>query len=157
VDDERLAPVVPDDEGIRYVEDLRTGGAVGFTDERLLVVPDDGESSSVELLDVESVELQDLDWFEAVLGVALLGFGVASLDRSVPLAALFVALGAGSLYLTYRKRDRAQVSVHSRAKPLTVYPADSQGFYDAFERALDDYRARLDREQDGGERSPGGG
>lgn len=136
---------MPDAEALRYVDELRPGGAVGFTDERLLVTRDEGDTSSVELRSVESVELQDFDWFEAVLGVALLGFGVASAGRSAPLGGLFVALGLGSLYLTYRKRSRARVNVHSRPKPLTLYPADGQGFYDAFEGALDDYRERLDR------------
>lgn len=149
MDDERLEGAVPDGEALRYVDDLRPGGAVGFTDERLLVARDDGAPDSVELRSVESVELEDLDWFEAVLGVALVGFGVASAGRSAPLGGLFVALGLGSLYLTYRKRDRARVHVHSRAKPMTLYPADGQGFYEAFGRALEDYRERLDRGEAG--------
>jgi hypothetical protein len=143
VDDERLAGFVPEGEGLRYVDDLRPGGAVGFTDERLLVARDDQEPTSVALDSVESVEFQDYEWFEAFLGVVLLAFGLASASRSVLLATLFVVLALASLLLTYRKRGKATVSVHSRAKPLTLYPGDGQGFYDAFERALDDYRERL--------------
>lgn len=142
--DDRLSESVPEGESLRYVDDLRTGGAVGFTDERLLVVRTDGDARSVELASVESVEFRDLDWFEAVLGVALVGFGLASASRSPPLGGLFAAAGVASLYLTYRKRWRASVSVHSRPKPLSLFPADGRAFYDAFERALDDYRERVE-------------
>lgn len=143
MDDERLARIVPDGEALRYVDDLRTGGAVGFTDERLLVAPEDEEATSVALESVESVEFQDYDWFDAFLGLVLLAFGLASTTRSVPVGVLLVVLALGSLYLTYRKRWKASVSVHNRAKPLTLYPEDGQGFREAFERALDDYRERL--------------
>lgn len=147
MDDERLAATVPEGEALRYVDDLRTGGAVGFTDERLLVVPDEDSPTSVALESVESVELQDVDWFDLVLGVVLFAFGVASVPRSAPVGGLLILAAVVSIVLTYRKRGRSRVSVHGRAKPLELYPADDQGFYGAFERALDEYRERLDADE----------
>jgi hypothetical protein len=152
-----LEAAVPDGEGLRYVDELRRRGAVGLTDERMLLAGEDEEPTSVELTAIESVEFEDLDYFEGVLGVALVGFGVASASRSVPLAALFVALGVASLYLTYRKRSQIRVNVHSRPKPLKLYPADGQELYDAFERALDDYQRRLDAQAVSGEDAPRSG
>jgi hypothetical protein len=143
---DRLAEAVPECEALRYTDDLRTGGGVGFTDERLLVARPDGAVTSVQLGDVDTVEFQDLDWFDVVLALALAGFGILSVRRNVLLGAGFVAAAAASLYLTYRKRTSVTVNLHSRPKPLTVYPADGSAFYDAFDRALSDYRERVDDE-----------
>lgn len=142
MDTERLESAVPEGEALRYAGNLRTGGSVGFTDERLLVIEE--EAHSVELGSVDEVRFQDLDYFDAVLGVVLVGFGLYSLQRSIPLGLLFAGAGIGSMYLTYRKREKASVIVHNRAKPLVLYPEDGQGFYSAFERALDTYRARVE-------------
>lgn len=150
MDDERLATVVPEGEALRYVDDLRRGGAVGFTDERLLVARGGETPTSAELASVESVQFQEVDWFEALLGLALIGFGLASLSRNPALGALFAMAGVVSLAVTYRKRWRASVSIQSRPKPLTVYPADGQSFHDAFERALEEYRDRHDLQRSTG-------
>jgi len=146
---DRLAAAVPDGEALRYSGDLRSGGGVGLTDERLLVAPDGESVTSVELGAIESVVFRDLDWFNAVLGLLLLGFGALTVRRNPLLGVAFVAAAAGSLYLTYRKRTRVVVRLHTRPKPLTVYPADGSGFYDAFDRALAAYRERAGETPDG--------
>lgn len=144
MDDQRLASIVPEGEALRYVDDLRRGGTVGFTDERLLVVRDDDAPTSVALSSVESVEFQAFDWFNTILGVVLVAFGLASFSRNSVLATLFALAGVASLALTYRKRWRASVSIHGQPKPVELFPADGRGFQDAFERALEGYRERHD-------------
>jgi hypothetical protein len=139
---QHLADAVPDGEALQYTDDLRGGGSVGLTDERLLVA--DGEVTSVELGDVSEVRFQGVDHFELVMGLLLVGFGAYSTTRRPALGALFAAAGVVSLLLTYRKRSRAAVEVHSRPKPLDLYPVDGQDFLAAFERALDDYRERVE-------------
>jgi hypothetical protein len=140
---DRLSESVPEGEALRYTGSLRAGGSVGLTDERLLVAPEDEAVTSVELGAVDTVEFRDLDWFNAVLGLALAGFGFFSVRRNPLLGAGFLVAGAVSLFLTYRKRTRVTVRLHNRAKPLTVHPADGSGFYDAFGDILADYRERV--------------
>jgi hypothetical protein len=154
--DDRLRSAVPDGEALRYEGRLRRGGRVGLTDERLLFVRDDGDPpTSVELVGVESVELQDFDWYLAVLSVLLVGFGAVSTTRNPLAGVAFGLVGLASLALTYRKRDRAVVRLHSRAKPVELYPDDASGFYDALDRGLELARARV--EDDARPTDPGAG
>jgi hypothetical protein len=126
---------------LRYSGRLRRGGSVGLTDERLLVVTD-GTTTSVALGSVDSVDFADLDWTLATMSLLLFGFGAFSTTRNVLAGAGFAAAGIASLYLTYRKRDRALVRTHSRPKPLALYPEDAGEFYDAFGDALERLRER---------------
>lgn len=142
--DDPLRATVPEGEALRYSGDLRPGGRVGLTDERLLVVRE--ETTSVEFSSVQAVEMEDFDYFVGLLSLLLVGVGLWGLTRNPPLGLLFAAAGAVSVYVSYRKRSKATVQVHDRAKPLVLYPADAGGFYDALGRQLDAYRARHDLE-----------
>ena len=138
--DDRLQEAVPDGEALRYVGDLRPGGRVGITDERLLVVRE--EVVSVEFSSVERVEMEDVDWFTGLLSLGLFGVGLYGLARNPLLGVAFAGAGAASVYWTYRTRGRLTVNVHSRPKPLELYPADGSGLYAAVGDALDAYRER---------------
>jgi hypothetical protein len=92
----------------------------------------------VDLDDVVEVSLQDIDWFLAVMSVALIGFGLLSLDRSVLLGGAFAVAGAVSLALTYRKRYTLRVQVTGRTDPLRCFPADPQALLAELEQALAD-------------------
>ena len=77
-----------------------------------------------------------LDWFTVVLGLGIVGFGLFQL-RAHPLGALaFVAFGVVTLYWAYRNREEIYVRVRNRPRPLAVYPADPDGFYEAMDEAL---------------------
>lgn len=140
---ERLETRVPDGEALRYTESLRTdeNAAVGFTDERLLVSRDD-DVLSVGFEHVKEVTVADYDYFVAIMSVALVAFGVLSLDRNVLAALAFVGAGLGSLWLVYRKRGKTQVDVWNRAKPVVIYPESPNEFLEEFERRLDRYEQR---------------
>lgn len=111
---------------------LRTGGSVAVTDERLLVNADE-ELTTVALDDVAEVTVEEFDWFLGVLSALLVGYGLYSIPRSLPLGLGFAGFGAASLYWTYRKRGKARIKVVGRPKPISVFPADTGAFYDALE------------------------
>jgi len=142
--DDPLVAAVPEGEALRYSGGLRPGGRVGLTDERLLVVRE--ETTSVALSGIEAVEMEDFDYFVGLLSLLLVGVGIWGLTRNPPLGLLFAAAGTASLYVSYRKRSKATVRVHDRAKPLVLYPADASAFYDALGRQLEAYRDRHDLE-----------
>lgn len=114
---------------------LRTGGSLALTDERLLVDADD-EVTTVELADVVEVTVERYDWFLLVLSVSLVGYGLYSTQRSLPIGLAFTGFGAASLFWTYRKRGKVRVKVEGRAKPLSMFPEDTDAFSDAMEVAL---------------------
>jgi len=119
----------------RYAGSLRRGGSVVLGDDRLVVDRGDGRVV-VDLDDVVEVSLQDVDWFLAVMSAALVGFGLLSLCRSVPLGGAFAVAGAVSLALTYRKRNALRIQVAGRADPLRCYPEDPGTLLDELDRAL---------------------
>ncbi|MDS0221054.1 hypothetical protein NDI54_06805 [Haloarcula sp. S1AR25-5A] len=121
----------------RYAGALRTGGTVVLGVDRLVVDRDD-EPVVVDLDDVVEVSLQDIDWFLAVMSVALIGFGLLSLDRSVFLGGAFAVVGAASLALTYRKRYALRIQVSGRTDPLRCFPAEPQTLLAELEQALAD-------------------
>lgn len=139
---DRLQAAVPSGEALRYSDELRGSGAVGLTDERLLVVED--EVTSVELPSVDSVELQAFDWFLGFMSVLLVGLGLFLTRESVLGGLGLAAAGVASLYLTYRKRGEASVVVRGRAKPIKLHPDDLRGFREAFERAVARYEAEME-------------
>lgn len=141
---DRLQSAVPAGEALRYHADLRTDGAVGLTDDRLLVV--DGETISVELDAIEEVTVETLDWFLVVLSVLLVGFGVYSTRLHLLGGVAFALFGLASCYWTYRNRNEALVRVRGRATPIKLYPAEIESFQAALERALDRRQAELDAE-----------
>lgn len=127
-------PLVSDE---RYAGTLRTGGTVALGADRLVVDRGD-EPMVVDLDDVVEVSLQDIDWFLAVMSVALVGFGLLSLDRSILLGGVFAVAGAVSLALTYRKRYALRIQVTGRTDPLKCFPADPQALLAELEAALAD-------------------
>jgi hypothetical protein len=141
--DSRLRSVVLEGERLRYSGSLRGGGVVGLTEERLLVVREsESDPTSVELRNVDSVDFQDFDYFVGVLSALLVAFGAVTALSNLLGGVAFGAAGLASLYLGYRKRDRAMVRTHSRPKPLALYPEDAGEFYDAFGDALERVRER---------------
>jgi len=144
---ERLESAVPDGEALRYTASLRGGGAVGLTDERLLIADD--EVTSVEFASVRGVTGREVDWFVAVLSVALVGIGLLSGVEDGPLVgAAFVAAGVASVLLVYRKRGKVTVNVHGRGKPLAFHVDSTDEFLDHMGELLDRYEARMDAEAD---------
>jgi len=132
---ERLAGEVPAGEALRYHGALRHGGRVGLTDERLLVVRD-GETTSVRHESVVEVTVDDFDWFVGLLSVAIVGFGILSLDRNVVLGLGFAVAGVVFLYRTYRRRGSVTVRVQNRPKPLEFHPEELAEFRVAADRLL---------------------
>lgn len=144
----RLEAAVPDGEALRYTATSRRGeGAVGLTDERLLLSTEGEEVVSASLTAVDEVTVQSFDWFLGVLSAGLVAFGIASLSRSLPAGVVFLLAGAASLWLTYRKRGRVTIRVDGRAKPLTVHLEDTDAFQDAFRGRVDAYEDRLAAER----------
>ncbi len=139
--DDRLQSAVPDGEALRYSADLRGGGAVGVTDERLLVV--DGDARSVAFESIEEVTARQVDWFVAVLSVALVGVGVVTAASNPLLGVAFVAAGVASLVLVYRKRGKVLVEVDGRGKPLAFHVDSTDEFLDRLGERLDRYERRL--------------
>lgn len=116
---------------------LRRGGRVDLTDEALLVAAD--ENVRVRYADVEEITIESFDWFLGVMSVALVGFGVLTLEGNALGGAAFVAAGVASLYWTYRKRGKVTVSVTNRPKPLTFCLTDENAFHEQMAEALDSY------------------
>lgn len=141
---DRLQSILPEGEALRYTAELRDGGVVGFTDERLLVVDDD--PVSVEFEHVGGVSAMQIDWFVAVLSVALIGVAVpAGLEN--PLVGVgFATAGAVSLVLVYRKRGRVQVNVDGRSKPVEFHVESTDEFLERLEPRLEAYEQRLQEE-----------
>ena len=132
-----LRRALSDDERVTDRLSLRTGGTLVLTDDRLLVDADD-EVTAVELDDVAEVTVEDYDWFLLVLSVSLVGYGLYSTRRDFAIGVAFAGFGAASLFWTYRKRGKVRVKVEGRAKPLSVFPEDTDGFKSAMETALSD-------------------
>ena len=126
-------------EALRFETETR-GGALGLTDDRVLVVGD--ESVSVPFDNVREVTVQSLDWYLVVLSVVLLGVAAVVFPDDPLVGVAFALFAVGNVYWTYRKRNRVRVNTHSRPKPVTFYVDEPQVLSDALERALDDYRER---------------
>lgn len=138
---DRLRSAVPAGEALRYTADCRGEGAVGITDERLLLAED--EVTSVELESIDEVTARQVDWFLAVLSVALVGVGVLA-GRDNPLLGVgFVAFALLSLVVVYRKRGKVSVSVDGRAKPLVFHLPATEEFLERLGEQLDEVEERL--------------
>ena len=111
---------------------LRGGGTLEVTDDDL-VVTRDGESVQIDIDRIVEVSHASFDYFLSILSLALVGFGVVSLQRNVPVALLFVVAGAASMYRTYGRRGQLKFRVKGRAKPLIVYPVHAEAVYDGLE------------------------
>lgn len=123
-------------EEFEFRTDLRRDGWVGLTSSVLVVSTD--ERYRVDAADIQEVTLEAVDWFVGVLGLVIVGYGLYSIQFDAVLGAAFAAVGVGSLYLTYRKRDRVRIRVVGRPKPLTLYPESPEAFRRALEPLLAD-------------------
>ncbi|WP_135854051.1 hypothetical protein [Halorussus salinus] len=146
-----ISDALPDGESVRERLSLRTGGSVALSDDYLLVVTDadsdDPDLTRVALDDVAEVTVEEFDTFLAVLSVLLVGYGLYSVRGSALLGLAFAAFGAVSLYWTYRKRGKVRIRVEGRAKPISVFPADTDAFAEAL-RPLLDIESSDEREDD---------
>ncbi|UPV76336.1 hypothetical protein M0R89_19430 (plasmid) [Halorussus limi] len=136
-----ISEALPDGETVRERLALRTGGSVVLSDDFLLVVTGEGSGdpdlTRVALDDVAEVTVEEFDYFLAVLSVLLVGYGLYSVPRSAALGLAFAAFGAASLYWTYRKRGKARIKVEGRAKPISLFPADTDAFTSALRPLLE--------------------
>jgi hypothetical protein len=137
-----ISDALSDGETVRERLSLRTGGSVALTDDSLLVVTDESSDGGpnltrVALADVVEVTVEKYDHFLAVLSVLLVGYGLYSVPRNAPVGFAFAGFGAASLYWTYHKRGKARIAVEGRAKPISVFPADTDAFTDALRPLLE--------------------
>ncbi|MFB6360615.1 MAG: hypothetical protein ABEH59_04770, partial [Halobacteriales archaeon] len=140
-----LEAAIESGEPLRYQSEIRHGGRVGLTDERVLILQPD-ETTSVHLETINEVTIQSFDWFIGLLSLVLVGFGLLSFDRSVLGGVLFLIFGVASLYWSYRKRGQVQLHLHERRKSITFSLDATEEFREALSAALDRYEARLDRD-----------
>jgi hypothetical protein len=124
----------PDGERFEFTTDLRRGGWVGITSSSLVVATD--EQYRVAADDIQEVTFEDVDWFVGILGLVIVGYGLYSIQFDALFGLGFAAIGVGSLYLTYRKRNRVRIRVVGRPKPLTVYPESMEPLRQALEPVL---------------------
>jgi len=130
-------------ERLRYRGDLRFGGEVAVTDDRLLVLrADERLSGAYERID--EVAHEGFDWFLGLLSVALVAFGLYGLTRNPALGAFFVLAGLWSVHRSYRRRDLVRVHVRDEAKPVTVHPVAFDDCFGALEAAMDAARDTAD-------------
>ncbi len=126
-------------EALRFEGDLRRGAVIGLTDERLLMIDD--QITSIPYENVKEVRVESFDWFLGVMSAALVVFGLVSTLRR-PLVGLgFAAAGVGSIWLTYRRRDRMIVDLHNRARPVTIYPEQVGTVMDALDDRIRAFEA----------------
>ncbi|MGZ0746025.1 hypothetical protein [Haloparvum sp. AD34] len=151
-----------DDEQVRFRGTDRLGGDLVVTDRRILVgegagrvVDDvdredadsvaggdaDGDVVSIPLETVSELTNQSIDWFLLLMDVAIIGFAILSLDRTLLGAGAFLAAGLVSLGLTWRRRGRVRIHTHSRPKPVDTYPEDREAFLETVDEVLAPIRA----------------
>jgi len=145
---DRLQSALGEGEALRFNAVERRGGVVGLTDERLVIVSED-EVTVVPFENVDEATVQSFDWFLGLMSVLLVGFGVYSTRMNVLAGLAFAVAGLASLYLTYRKRGRVRIRLHTRAKPVTVYLSETDSFEAAFERQMDGFRATREESTQG--------
>lgn len=130
-------------ERLHYRGQLRFGGEVAVTDRRVLV-DDDEEATSVRYTGITEITNEAFDWFLGLLSVALIGFGVLSIEQNVVVGVVFVVVGIWSVYRTYRHRNRVRIHTESRAKPVELFPEDVERLYAELEPAVETVRAEAD-------------
>lgn len=135
-----LRQVLDEGEALRYEAPLRRGRAIGLTDKRMLLLDD--EPIAIPYDNVKEVRVESFDWFLGIMSTALVVFGAVSTLRRPLVGVGFALAGVGSLWLTYRRRDRVIVDMHTRAKPETVYPEDPDPLMAALEDRIAAHEAR---------------
>lgn len=153
----------PEAEEVRHNGFDRLDGELIVTNRRLLVGAGAermvGEASSEDLAadeagagdpDVVAVPLESvseltgksIDWFQFLMGIAIVGFGVLSIERTVIGGLAFLVVGFLSLAWTWRRRGRVRIRMHSRPKPIDTYPVHQKAFLDTMDEVLAPVRAK---------------
>lgn len=126
-------------ERLHYRGDLRHGGDVAVTEDRVLVRSAD-ELVSVPYENVSEVSHEQFDWFLGLVSAALVAFGVYGLTRNPLIGVVFVLGGLWSLQRSYRHRDLVRIRAHNQPKPVELYPEDVDELYAALEPAIESVR-----------------
>jgi hypothetical protein len=116
----------------------RLGGSLRVSDGRIVVDPAGTDPILVDPSTVSEVTHRSIAWFQLLMGVGIVAFGLLSVSRHLLGAFAFVLAGAAVLLVTWRRRDRVRIHVHGRAKPLSVYPEEPEAFLSAVEEALEE-------------------
>lgn len=122
-------------EALRFEDDLRSGGRIGISDERLLVL--DEQVRSVPFENVDELRFQSFDWFLMLMSLGLVAFGLFSITIHVLGGLAFAGAGVVSVYLTYRKRGRVTVKLHSQVKPVVFHLDDTASFREEMELRME--------------------
>lgn len=122
-------------ENLEYRGQLRDGGWVGVTADRLAVVHRNEDPVYVEFDRIERIRVEPLDWFLVIMSLALVGFGLFSIPRNLLAGIGFCVAGGVSLYVTYGRRDRVRITGEGETDDLTIYPEDVE----ELKGALDPY------------------
>lgn len=117
---------------------LRSGGTLACGEDALYVVRDGEDTVRITLDNILEVRYDEFDWFLGIVSLTLVGFGLYSTSRDVLLGLVFAAVGAGSFYLTYRKRGKITFQVSERPKPLEIYPKSGETVYEALHPLIKD-------------------
>lgn len=131
-------------ERLHYRGGLRSGDEIAVTDRRVLVRKDD-ELTSVPYTNVSEVSNESFDWFLTILSLSVVGFGLYSIPDNAFVGVGLVLFGLWSVYRTYRHRDRVRIHTHSQAKPVEVFPEDTEQLYDELEPAIEAVRTDQER------------
>ena len=91
-------------ENLEYRGQLRDGGWVGVTPDRLAVVHQNEDPVYVEFDHIETIRVEPLDWFLVIMSLALVGFGLFSIPRNLIAGVGFCVAGGVSLYVTSTPR-----------------------------------------------------
>lgn len=126
-------------ERVRYRAALRRGGEIAVSDRRVLVASDD-QVISIPFANISEVTHEAFDWFIAIVSVALVLFGLYSLDQHLLVAGAFVVVGLWSLVRTYRKRHLVRIHTHAQPKPVEVFPENVDGLYGELEPAMERFK-----------------
>lgn len=103
---------------------LRPGGWIGYDDDSVFVQHEDDAGFKIARDDIARLTLNPVEWDLAVMSLLLVGIGVyVGVTRNPLVGVGFVAVGAWSLYRTYRKRYELVVYVDDQPKPVSVYPS----------------------------------
>jgi hypothetical protein len=102
---------------------LRMGGWIGYSGDSVYIDRDDGEKIRIRHERVTRVALRNVEWDIAVMSLLLVGVGgFVTVTRNPIAGVAFGAIGAASLYWTYRKRYKLVLHVRNERKPISVYP-----------------------------------
>lgn len=118
------------DERIIETYSLRSGGTLACGEDALYVLRSGEDTIQIFLENIYEVQYDEFDWFLGLVSLTLVGFGIYSTSRDVLLGLGFAAAGAGSFYLTYRKRNKISFRVSGRSKPLDIYPESGKTTYE---------------------------